>query len=139
MDSSSVKVTCLQVSSPKEKIQKLFNVVYHYYNQGNKLLLKSDSQETSEYLDRLLWEHPKESFLPHSLDYSSTSFLCISALETSPSDIYAIFNFTKKPIIPTASVTKIYELEDLTSSERKKIFEGKYRFYSDQGYHLISL
>lgn len=139
MDNSSVKVTCLQVSSPKEKIQKLFSIVYGYYNQTKKLLLKSDSQETSDYLDKLLWEHPKESFLPHSLHYSATSYIYISALETFPSDIYAIFNFTKKPITPTVSVTKIYELEDLTSSERQKIFESKYRFYLDQGYHLISL
>lgn len=110
-----------------------------HYEKRKTLLLKTDSQETTDYLDKLLWEFPKDSFLPHSTSFSSSAYIYLSSADFIPASIYSIFNFTKQPLLSTGSITKIYELEDSSSPERKKNFENKYKLYSESGYHLISL
>ena len=136
-NTSTIKVFCLQASSPKEKLQKITSIVYEHYEMKKKLLLKTEHQDISDYLDKLLWEVPKDSFIPHSLSLPSDSFIIISDLPIIDPSMCSIFNFTKQPI--TTSVSKIYEIDDSTSLERKEIFENKYRYYSREGYHLISL
>jgi DNA polymerase IIIc chi subunit len=135
----STKVICLQVLSAKEKIVKILSVIYEHYDAKKPLLLKTENQESTAYLDKLLWEHPKESFLPHSLNPSSDSLITISSSPVIDTRVYFIFNFTKEPLIEFPFLSKIYEIEDLTSPEKKQLFEKKYREYSNLGYHLVSL
>lgn len=138
-NSSLAKVICLQASSPKEKIHKILSVIYEYYETKKTLLLKTDSKETTDYLDKLLWDFPKDSFIPHSLSFPSESTIIISASPTIPPSIYSILNFTKESLTNFPFLSKIYEIEDSTSLEKKQIFEKKYKDYSNLGYHLISL
>jgi DNA polymerase IIIc chi subunit len=135
----STKIICLQASSPKEKIHKILSTVHEHYESKKPLLLKTDNKETTDYLDKLLWEYPKDSFLPHSLSFSPESIITISSSLTVNPTVYSIFNFTKEALIHFPFLSKIYEIEDLTSLERKQIFEKKYKDYSNLSYHLISL
>ena len=138
-NASLAKVICLQASSPKEKIHKILKVIHECYEARKMLLLKTESQGTTDYLDKLLWEFPKDSFIPHSLSFPSESTIIISSSKEIPSSIYSILNFTKESLINFPFLSKIYEIEDLTSPEKKQIFEKKYKDYSNLGYHLISL
>lgn len=139
MDNPGIKVTFLQVSNPKEKIHKLLSITLDYYESKKKLLLKTDSEATTAYLDKLLWEFPKESFLPHHLSLHEQGYIYLCCTEEIPPSCYSIFNFTKEPLLKRADLTRIYEFEDISSQERKIIFERKYGVYSKAGYHLISL
>lgn len=134
---STIKILCLQVSSPKEKLEKITSVVHEHYEAKKTLLLKTDNKEVTDYLDKLLWDFPKESFIPHSLSFPSDTFIILSSSPIIDPSIYSIFNFTKEPI--SSPVSKIYEIDDSTSSEKKGIFEKKYKYYANLGYHLISL
>lgn len=136
---SLAKVICLQASSPKEKIHKILSTVYECYEAKKTLLLKTENKETTDYLDKLLWEFPKDGFIPHSLSFPSESLIIISSSTSIPSSIYSIFNFTKESLTNFPFLSKIYEIEDMTSPEKKQIFEKKYKDYSNLGFHLISL
>jgi len=132
-----IKVTFLQAASSKEKIYKLLSIITSYYESKKKLLLKTDSEAVVAYLDKLLWEFPKESFLPHHTSCLESGFIYLSS--EVPPDCYSIFNFTRNPILEPNNLAKVYEFEDVSSQEKKRIFEDKYAAYSKASYHLISL
>lgn len=139
MTNASIKVTFLNCLTPQEKIKKLINVVQTYYKEKKFLYILTENAAITEYVDKLLWEHPKDSFLPHTTQLGTSSWISINSSLILPESTYAFFNLTANPITPPHTTCKIYELEESKSGEKKKIFEKKYKFYHEAGYHLISL
>jgi DNA polymerase IIIc chi subunit len=139
MINASIKVTFLNYPTPQEKIKKLLSIVQTYYKEKKFLYILTENPAITDYVDKLLWEHPKDSFLPHTTQLGTSSWICINSSLIFPETTYAFFNLTSNPINPPHTTCKIYELEESKSGEKKKIFEKKYKFYQDAGYHLISL
>lgn len=134
------KILFLQAPSPLEKITKLLQVASEHEQGLKKILFITSDKASSEYLDKLLWEHPKESFLPHAPQGSKTSaFIYISHEPLFDESITSYFNLTKNPLSLNHFVFKIYEIDESHHPEKKKIFESKYKYYSQQNYHIISL
>lgn len=127
------KVVFLQTNSPQEKIHKMLKIIYEHYTAKKYLFLKVETEETLTYLDKLLWGYPKDSFLPHN---STNSFILIGLNASIPSHVSSIFNLTNAPYLE--NVSRIFEIEDLSSPQKKKIYTEKYDTYASLGYHVIS-
>ena len=137
---SEIKVFILSASTPFEKISKILQIASEHALGLKKISFITPNKKASDYLDKLLWEHPSESFLPHRLEGSTLpAFIQICEKPVFDGETTSFFNLTKEPLDPPFGLCKIYEIEETKSPEKKKIFESKYKYYSQRNYHLISL
>lgn len=143
MITSKTKVILFQVKTPKEKVQKILQVCTKHIEDKKGLLLKVETLDVANYIDNLLWEALPESFLPHKIIKEPINIfldqILIGCEEFSAPELKCVFNLSTKPIDSKDSYTIIYDFEDLTSVEKKKFFELRYKSYLDAKLHLISL
>lgn len=143
MITSKTKVILFQVKNSKEKIQKILQVCTKHLEDKKGLLLKVETFDVATYIDNLLWESIPESFIPHKVIKEKANIfleqILIGCEEFSSPELKAVFNLSSKPIDSKDSYTIIYDFEDLTSPEKKKFFELRYKSYVDAKLHVISL
>jgi DNA polymerase IIIc chi subunit len=136
-----VKVFLISAKNQKDKILKLGMVAKKYFNKKEALVFLVEDEKTANFLDWLLWETPKESFLPHACSefLQENTFLYISKNITSFERVHSFFNLKKSPLIPEREVCRIFEFEDISSSEKKEIYEKKFETYQKLGFQIISV
>lgn len=77
------------------------------------------SDEAANYVDKLLWKLPEESFLPHVIARGSTSErVAITTSQTETFGADAIVNLCPGRVGPIGNVTAVYELDDVTSQDK---------------------
>ena len=124
----------LPVKDTSSKLAKLSNVAQKHLEKKEPLLFLVPDQPALEFLDKLLWTTPSESFLPHP-----TPLLQISLELQSP--FSAIFNLKPAPLLEGSllkgSAKTIYEFEDHTSAERYELAKHRYQTYRDKNYPIV--
>ena len=138
MPRPSPQVIFYQVGTPKAKIERLCNTSLSHFEKKKPLLVLTDSEKTSLYIDELLWRYPLDSFLPHTR--ANGEIVRISHKIEKDFDGSALFNLTRSPLIQLKILVKtIYEFEDLTTPEKAKSFAPRYKAYSGAGCRIVSL
>jgi DNA polymerase IIIc chi subunit len=133
----SARVIFYQVQTPKQKLERICTRVAEHFEKQQPLLIVTDSEKSTDFINELLWKIPIESFLPHGKE---NELILISHRQGIPFGGHAIFNLTPHPILDSNySLKTIYEFEDLTSQERSQAFQPKYRGYSGSGHSIVSL
>src|SRR3569832_38825 len=112
------------VKDTPTKLARLCKLAQHHVEQKEPLMLLVPDKASFDFLDKLLWSSPPESFLPHP-----TALLTIS-LEF---DLHfpSVFNLRPVPLLETNPRT-VYEFEDHTSSEKFQLSKHRYQTYRDQ-------
>ena len=130
---NATTVTFFQVQTPKEKLERLITTAHSHFDKKARLLILTDSSKTTDYIDKLLYSFPTDSFLPHGpLDI-------ITVTENFENyEGTALFNLTSHPIT-LPNLKALYEYEDLTSPEKAAAFKPRYAAYSSAGYRIVSL
>ena len=139
MTNSSIKIVFLTSSSPQEKIRKLIQTANQHLIEKKFLYILTQSPDVTNFVDNLLWQYPKEGFIPHTTQFIKPHYIFINSDNSFPPQIYSFFNLTTAPMHPPATSCKIFEFDESNMRDKKEIFEKKYKFYQDCGYHLISL
>ncbi|PCI93352.1 hypothetical protein COB11_05455 [Candidatus Aerophobetes bacterium] len=143
MVNPKTKVILFQVNSPQEKIKKIVEVASKHASEKHPLVIMTPSKKAADYIDNLLWSAPKMSFLPHKIVKENLvkhiEYVYISYEEDTICGSRAIFNLRDTPPSSMDSFTTIYDFEDYTSEDKKKLFEKRYKNYLDAKLHLISL
>lgn len=139
MTNSSIKIVFLTSSSPQEKIKKLIHTAHQHLMEKKFLYILTDNASVTAFVDNLLWKEPKAGFIPHSTHLDALDYILINSAKTFPKETYAFFNLTTSPLSPPSSSCKIFEFDESYALDKKEIFEKKYKFYQECGYHLISL
>ena len=105
------------------------------YQSKQKVLLLTADQQHSNHLDRLLWIHDDESFLPH--DQQEQEGLLTPILINHQADPRGerelLINLSHQ--IPTyfAQFERVIEL---VTDENKSLARQHYSYYKDRGYEL---
>ena len=90
-----------------------------------------DSEKAKEYIDKLLWSQPPDSFLPHSGE--------LITIGTQLSDtVTDYFNLTAPALIGTG-LRRIYEFDDQTSPDKQAAFKQRYERYKENAYPMATL
>jgi DNA polymerase IIIc chi subunit len=124
-----MNITFFPVKETAAKLIQLSRVAQRHLEQKEPLLFLVPDKNSFDFLDKLLWSCPVESFLPHP-----TQLLAIS-LEIEP-HFPSIFNLRPAALIE-GSVKTIYEFEDHTSSEKFQLSKQRYQVYRDQNLPII--
>ncbi len=139
MTNSSIKVIFLISQSPQEKIKKLLQTVLQHYVEKKCLYIFIENQAVTAYVDNLLWQYPKEGFIPHSCNFDPLHWIVINSSMAVPENTFSFFNLTSSALSYVPNTCKIFEFDESCAKDKKEIFEKKYKFYQECGYHLISL
>lgn len=132
------KVVFFQVKTPQEKVECICREAESHFNKHHKLFFYVDSDEALKYIDKLLWTTPQMSFLPHiASDEVCDDLVILTKSEKTILQARTLFNLTQNPI-QTKNSSTIYELEDMTSPQKKELAKIKFDFYKSNHFHIIS-
>jgi DNA polymerase IIIc chi subunit len=136
-----IKVFLISAKNPQDKILKLGIMAKKYFNKKEALVFLVEDEKAANFLDKLLWEIPKESFLPHACSdfLKENTFLYVSKNIISFERVHSFFNLRKSPLIPDREVCRIFEFEDTSTPEKKKICVEKFGTYQKLGFQIISV
>ena len=127
-----------QVTNSKEKIKHLCHIAKNQFEEFKPFLIRTEDEKTSEYLDKLLWAHPVQSFMPHLVSTTPCKeIICITHEDLNPNDAATCFNLTTKPILNNCFST-IYDFEDLSNDEKKARSNEKIQSYKDSSFSIAS-
>ena len=110
---------------------QIVQVVSNHFKRQEPLVVLVDSEKAKEYVDKLLWSQPPESFLPHGGELISIAL--------KPNDaVNNYFNLTSDALIGHG-FSRIYEFDDQSSPEKYAAFKARYDHYKENAYPIATL
>ena len=139
--SRDVRVTLFQVHDDNQKRQKIVQIAEEYFEKKEPLLIRLPHLKALEYVDLLLWRSPQDSFLPHVIkDQPCNDYLVLTSTKENPNSARSILNLCSEPVEnEKLSFIKIYELEDLSSTQRHHATQESYKTYKGAGFTIITI
>lgn len=136
--SNKPKVIFLRVKTAAEKLSCLCRIVHRLFHEKQRLLIAAPSLEAAEYVDKLLWREPKESFLPHCIASSPTQeFVAITTTPYNVNQAQVLINLCPAPHPLAMHFNAIYELLDCTSAAKEGLSLQRQEDYRALGWELI--
>ncbi len=123
------QILLIPVKSNHEKLQKIVETAAHHFERGEKITFLVENEMSANYIDKLLWSSPKESFLPHSGEL-------ITITEKLPEEPQTIFNLTSQALTENSRGT-IYEFDDQTSEHKQQAFKIRYAAYKAKHFSIV--
>jgi DNA polymerase-3 subunit chi len=131
-------VTFFQVKKNQEKLSKICATAQDHFERKVPLIIKAP-KSAIEFIDDLLWNHPKDSFLPHAKHQEDpSSLIIITDTDERTNQATAIFNLTPYALLHD-KVTTLYEFEDSSITEKLKASKERYQAYRQAGCHIITI
>lgn len=131
---SNTRVVFFQVKTAKEKLSRICDVTSFHFGRKEHLLIYAPDQKAEEFVDDLLWKQPAESFLPHSISQANTEdWILITRKKEDFGRTRFIFNLRPTPLLQD-KFRIIYELEDLTSLNKKMLSQKRFEAYKSVGW-----
>jgi DNA polymerase IIIc chi subunit len=139
--SRDVRVTFFQVKDDLQKRQKIVQLAQEYFEKKEPLLIRLPHQKAVEYVDLLLWRLPEASFLPHVIkDEPCSDTIVLSSSLENPNGARSILNLCPNEVDnENLSFIKIYELEDLFSTQKHLQAQKRYKSYKNAGFSVITI
>jgi DNA polymerase IIIc chi subunit len=124
-----MKITFFPVKTTNAKLSKIIEMATSHFHKGEPILFFVADEAAWDFLDKLLWATPPESFLPHPCNL-------IQIRHTFDPTMSTVFNLTPSPL-PPDTIKILYELEDHTSPEKLKASQDRYHTYRKQELQII--
>lgn len=103
--------------------------------KNTKLVIQTPSENVSNELDALLWQHKPESFIPHEVlrDSTQTAPVLISHTTADVHHHDALINLTSKPPVNFSQFERLIEVVT-QNPESLKASRKNFTFYKSRGY-----
>ena len=125
------QVLLIKVQNNNQKLTAIIKQAKEHFDRHEPLLFLVENTFAKDYIDKLLWTHPQDSFLPH------TGELLLIDQKLHP-DYKHIFNLTADPLTDLKSAT-IYELDDQSSPRKQDAFKRRYHAYKRLNFSIATL
>ncbi|MGD0665726.1 MAG: DNA polymerase III subunit chi [Rhabdochlamydiaceae bacterium] len=125
----NTKVVFLPVKTTSAKLIRITDIAAAHFQKGEPILFLVQDEAAWEFLDKLLWSTPAESFLPHPSKLIHIRHNLDDALGS-------VFNLCPAPLLKE-SIKTLYELEDHTSPEKLKASQERYHTYRSHELQII--
>jgi hypothetical protein len=124
-----------KVQNNHEKITKIIQTANFYFLKNTPLAFVVPDEKTQSFMDDLLWKIPSFSFLPHSKDNSEIIQIPIFSPNLDlPKHIFNLCPFA----LSIPSFFTLYEWEDHSEEEKKKLSQKKLQTYQEQNIPIQS-
>ena len=137
----NTRVLFVSVKTSTDKIRHLVRFVQEHAQQNQKLLILTPDSKASEFVDKLLWSEPKQSFIPHFISQTLIDELIVITEEKNNlNGSKTLLNLCHEPAdFSLFKVQTILELEDLSSKEKSTVFKKKIVVYQRANASIISI
>lgn len=107
------------------------------YQQGHRILIKTDNADESRILDNLLWTFNDDTFIPHAVTGSSDNNeqpVLISHLKEPENNFQLLINLSSS----TDNEKQFERIAEILNQEatRKQVGRQHYKIYRDLGFEL---
>jgi len=131
------KVIFFEIKRSFQKLDKIIGAAHYHYKSSHRLLILSPNEKATSFIEDLLWKEPKESFLPHNMDENDLILISHNR-DLLKKPIHYIFNLTDFFLDLSLPERTIYEFDDITNEDKKKIVKEKFQFYHKKNYQIQS-
>ncbi|MCW8848165.1 MAG: DNA polymerase III subunit chi [Sedimenticola sp.] len=121
-----------------DRFQLACRIADKAWQQGHRIYLHTNSDSESRHMDKLLWTHREESFIPHGLLGESESTLTpilIGHAEQAGEEHDVLINLATTVPPFFSRFTRVAELIDKDPALRHQ-GRARYKTYRDRGYTL---
>jgi DNA polymerase-3 subunit chi len=139
MSSFETRIVFFQVDTPLKKVQKIVDTVQSHFEKKEHFLIVVEDSKAQTFLDELLWKEPNTSFLPHvAIDHPSSDRVVITKTKKNINQALFVFNLCSTPLFFEGPFKIIYELEDLTTLNKKNLSTLRFDAYKQAGLAIES-
>lgn len=134
------EVLFLRVRTPHEKLFRLSSLVQDHFYKRQRILLHVPSQPAADYLSRMLWHLPQESFIPHTyVEEKSDVAVAISSRQGNWNQADILFHLCPAACKQVTDYSIVYDLCDETSGTKLQLARQRRGAYERQGYGICLL
>jgi DNA polymerase III subunit chi len=123
-------------STPRDR--RLFELVERAYSQTEKVVIFASTGERAVAIDRMLWIHKQESFIPHavfrSAEPGSSLTVAIVGVELNPIGAGILIADGHCSIEFALSFYTIHEFVDRSSPQMQEACRDRFRDYRARGF-----
>jgi len=131
------RVVFFQVRDTPTKLQRICETAHLHFERKEPLLILAHDEKSQKFVDELLWKMPSASFLPHiATDEETQEFIAIAKIKKNINKARIAFNLCSTPLLLDGPFRIIYEFEDLTEPNKKRLSGLRFDRYKEAG-HLI--
>jgi len=133
------RVIFFQIKEHKEKLKKIIQVSYKHFINKKNLLIKTSDRASVKFVDELLWTHPVDSFLPHSIsEVKCDDFIVITDSSNNLNESTHLFNLNQDAVDLDNSYKVIYDFDDYTSKGKQQNSKKRFEMYKSLNYQIES-
>ena len=134
MTTTQPAVTFWHVTDAKQKVSCICHLVNRFFQQAQRQLIAVPNQPSAEYVDKLLWRFPKESFIPHAVSTKPlAAAVVITTTKENLNDASVIINLCSEVSPLSQGVTQIHELLDSTDPAKEQASKQRKAAYEQLG------
>lgn len=138
MNFENLHVIFFQVSSAKQKIDKILAVANFHFQKNEKLLFRVADETAQKFLDELLWKEPSHSFLYHVVtNVPCEDLIVISKEMANLNGTTHVFNLLPSALLLEEPCHVIYDFDD-NSNGKNEASKMKFAAYKENGCRIES-
>lgn len=128
------KIVFFQIKKSSEKLLRITQIASNHFENKKHLLFLTPDEKALKFVDDLLWNEPKFSFLPHvTSDVLCEELIVITQKPINLNHSQCIFNLTQEPILDLPC-SIIYEFDDATDKNRSSVSKKKFQTYREKNF-----
>lgn len=128
------RVIFFQVDNALKKVQKIIETAQFHFEKRDSFLILVEDLKAQTFVDELLWKQPDTCFLPHiATDEPSQEKIVITKMKKNNNQALHVFNLCSTPLFFEGPFKIIYELEDLTTPNKKNLSTLRFDAYKQAG------
>ena len=133
------EIRFLRVADRQSKISRICGAIHEHYSRGDRILVRVADERAAEYIDKLLWLYPKESFLPHEIAYAPTdAHVVITTADRNLNEATILVHLASETSAMLPRFKVVYDLKDETSQAKHSQAERRWQSYH-RAKHAVSV
>lgn len=131
------RIIFLKATANPIKTALLCDVIRQHFQKGQAILVSVPNAEVAEYVDKLLWSKPEESFIPHTISQTATNEQVVITTKTDNINKAAIlFNLCPLASSMVDQFEITYEYHDETHPDKLKLSQDRRSAYAAAGHDV---
>jgi DNA polymerase IIIc chi subunit len=137
--SDTPRVVFFQVPDATAKLNRIAEIAQYHFIRKEHLLILAEEDKALAFADELLWKHPPDSFLPHSIqEAESKEWIVLTKIKKNLNDARYVFNLCPTPLLIEGPFRIIYDFEDTREPNKKMLSQIRFDAYKQAQFLIES-
>ena|SRR3990167_5536848 len=131
------QVLLYSVRDNRTKLLRIAETAQASFHQAERILFFVEDERAAQFLDEFFWKTPETAFLPHAI-HSLSDWISISIEKKNINQAKAAFNLCPTPLLIHPPFRTIYDFEDLTHPDKRRLSALRFDAYKKAGFSITS-